>query len=219
MTLTIENGILNAKTKIRGAQEDAGRAIALYNSYINKFRQDCPLAYVIGHLLIVNPELSTAPPISKNARGFLRVPANSLSKAQVSWDKLDDPTVCAYAWCYNINSAALDLHTKYAKAFTISNKSFWDTSYIKLILGDPLFYFLWERRDTTIADPYLSILTYIEQITKTRMSVSPLDLKRIAFQQCLFVSEFSKRTAIKNLSGWGTLPVLNQTDMLNTYNG
>lgn len=114
-----------------------------YGHLFDKYRQDVPKNLATAHVAVVNPRNLNTPAIKYYHRGFMMASISAARRAEVDWDKLTDPTSCAYAWFMDFNRSSYLLYTTYPKHFTTPNEDFWRCAYLKLTLEDPAFNALW----------------------------------------------------------------------------
>jgi len=114
-----------------------------YGNIIDKFKQDVPRNLILAHVGFFNRNLLNAPAIKNYHRGFMYVSIAACRRANVDWDKLKDPTTCAYAWCTDANRASYLFFSNNTTLFPTSNEDFWKCLYLKLTLEDPAFNALW----------------------------------------------------------------------------
>lgn len=219
MTITIENGLRNAKQKALRNASAAVKAQRTYGRILDSTRGGAPKGLGIGHLLRVNPSLEVSPaPTTYRRRGFLYVTADAAAKAELDWATLDDPTTCGFVWGNDINMRAIDFYNTNSDVFSSADEDYWKCVYAQQSLGDSAFDLLWRRRDRSEDLAYNSIIYAVNAAPKALPGWTVIQLKRMLFQDIPYVFEAAASSGTLTTEKFGMPPVLNKTDMQQVYN-
>jgi len=129
-----------ARVKALASRSLYVQAYKKYGSLLLSMRGDAPIGLLVGHVLRVNPELSDAPPVKKDARrGFAKASYAEARTMDIPAERLDEPATCAYVIGREINRTATVLYTTHPALFATPNNLFWKCVYLAHTLGTSLF--------------------------------------------------------------------------------
>lgn len=194
------------------------QANQVYGKLVAEYCEDFPKAFVLGHLARVNPTLVTNPPITTDRRrGFLYAAFDTLATIEVKWESLDDPTVCAYVWGYDINLHAKQLYYGNEKYFPESSSDFWRCVYLRHVLGRVPFDVVWNARNRNTTPVYASLLYVVNDLRRGLPGWNVIKLKRTVFIDCAYSFELALQGGSTTTEGFGRAPVLQQRNMARVF--
>lgn len=181
------------------------RANHKYGRTIAPLLGDIPRSLSLGHLLRVNPNLLDVPPITLDRRrGFLAATQAGASAAGLKWTNLDDPTTCAYSWCREMNQCSLDFYQQNSDLYDTPDSDFWKCSYLRHVVGTPLFDVLWEQATNAT---YSGLLYAVNALVKSPMGFSVSTLKKLVLVDLSYVFSLATKRGSLSSSGFGIQPV------------
>ena len=218
MSLTPESGARIARQLARRDASLFWRANHTYGSLIASYHEDFPKAFVLGHLVRVNPGLQPSPaPTTNRRRGFLYAPYGNLKSMGIKWENLDDTTTCAYAWSYELNLNARQLYEPNKNLFPESNTDFWRTVYLRYVLGTVPFGIIWNARDREQASVYDSLVYAVNQLRRQIPGWNLIHLKRAVFVDAAHSFELARAGGSTSSSGFGRFPVLSRNSLVEVF--
>ena len=186
------------------------KADARYGSIIDAYLGQVPRPLLISHLLRVNASLLKSPKFKDYRRGFMGVSPLQASNAEVDMSKiLGDPAVCAYVYSRELNRVSYDLYTTYPTLFTDTREDFWRCAYLRVTLGDPSFFSLWDLHPPVSTDESIyDVLRYsVNNMNKALMGVSVQKIKVLILKDCEFVFQLAVLKGNLMSEGAGIEPV------------
>ena len=218
MSITAESGLRSAKLRASESVKIYDNGNRLYGRLLESYSGDSPKGLALAHLVSINPLLEPIPPVLRDRRrGFMKATVGMSIEAGIDWEDLDDTTVCAYVWGRDINSDSLSLYTTNQTLFLQPNKDFWSTSYIKHRVGEAVFSFLWDTRDTSQDSVFNSIIYRVSTLRRNVLGIPILHLKKTVLYDCQFVVELAKIAGTLSSTGFGIQPVLNRDGMQQVF--
>ncbi len=218
MSLNSTDGAIQAKKIAADNAHLYQQANQVYGKLIAQYNEDFPKAFALGHLTRVNPSLVTAPPVTTDRRrGFLYAPFDTLASIEVKWENLDDTTVCAYVWGYDINLHAQQLYSPNVKYFPESSSDFWRCVYLRHILGRVPFDVIWASRNPSTIPVYDSLLYVVNNLRRGLPGWNVIKLKRTVFIDCAYSFELALQGGSTTTEGFGRAPVLQQQNMARVF--
>lgn len=195
------------KDGIARAQRDLGlceKATRQYGRLIAPMLGAIPPGLATGHLVRVNPTLISAPPITLDRRrGFLAATQDGARAAGIDWTRLDEPTICAYSWCREVNTSATELYQENKDLYTTPDSNFWKTVYLRYVLGIPMFDVVWDQS----GDYLYPALVY----AVNTMRSFPLSMKKVVLVDLPYTFELATKKGGLHSKVFGIQPVLDKS--------
>jgi len=248
MSLDLQSGQRAADEKaVRDASLYA-TARQQFGGAVGAMRGDAPVGLLLGHVLRVDPSLSLSPPVQKDRRvGFMKASVNEARTVNIRTEQLQEMETCAFVYGREINRAALSVYTTYTSLFTEADENFWKCAYLYTTLGSALFTelwnaaspgvvstvkpiqvpagrgrFNWEIESTTSSDStnkaYDDLLYVVNNLTSAPPGWRLEPFKRLVLLDCEYVYALWRRYGASRLEGFGTLPVLQNSQMRTIMN-
>jgi hypothetical protein len=181
------------------------RANRKYGRMIAPLLGNIPRSLAIAHLLRVNPSLLDVPPITLDRRrGFLAATQGGALAAGLKWVNLDDPTTCAYSWCREMNQCSLDFYQQNSDIYAEASSDFWKCSYLRHVVGTPLFDVLWEQATNST---YSGLVNVVSAQTKSPMGLPVASFKKLVLVDLSYVFALAVKKGSLSSSGFGIQPV------------
>lgn len=217
--MDINEGIRSAKLKATQSRTLYQKAVEIYGRTIQPLLGHFPFGLALGHLLQVNPALSSTPPSTTDRRrGFMYAPFQESRKANVSWESLDKPLNAMYIWGRDVNRCASSIYTQNSSLFSSPGVDFWRTTYLKHVLGDSSFKLLWALKGTTEDTVYGNLVYAVNSMNQSNIPGWPINrLKTTVLLNCQYVFEISKFRGKLITKGYGIQPVLDKDAMTQIY--
>jgi len=181
------------------------RANRKYGRMVTPLLGNIPRSLTIAHLLRVNPNLLDVPPITLDRRrGFLAATQFGAITAGLRWSDLDVPPSCAYSWCREMNQCSLDFYQQNDDIFAEPSSDFWKCSYLRHVVGIPLFDVLWEQATNAT---YSGLVNAVNSQTKSPMGLPVASFKKLVLVDLSYVFSLAVKKGSLSSSGFGIQPV------------
>lgn len=212
--ITPDEGLKSAKILASKNKALFVRAERVFGKTITPFVGNWPKSVAVAHVVNVNPQLLTVPPItSDRRRGFMYASYAAVNKSGVAWQKLDEPVTGAYVWGYDVNSTSLSLYTSNQTVFTEPNEDFWKCAYAAHIVGPSTFNYIWNRRTSSYTLTFANLLDGVNNLNKNLPNWPIVKLKTALFIGCNYVFELARGRGSMVSTGYGIQPVLTAGSM------
>ncbi|RKY28737.1 MAG: hypothetical protein DRP83_00115 [Planctomycetota bacterium] len=249
MSLNLESGKRAATAKAAKNSGLYATARRRYGGNITAMKGDAPLGLLIGHVLRVNPALEDAPAIKRDRRrGFMKASINEARTVDIRDVQLDEPATCAFVYGREINRSASSLYTTYPSLFTRADRNLWKCAYLFVVLGAPIFNFIWQKANpiikttkepvfvrsgrggrgnwkieeevekSSINTAYDDILYAVNSMTAAPPGWRLTEFRKLVLVDCEYVFELWRLYGPEKMVGFGTLPVLSYDQMRTIMN-
>lgn len=168
-----------------------------------------PKSLAFAHILRVNPELESSPPLTWDQRkGVLRVTHSATTSTGISWDKAEELDSNAYIWGWDLNTAGPLFQRENKTLFPTPDTDFWQCLYAQHVFGPQVFDFLWKRRNPSSASQFESLVYAVTGWGKAIGGWSFTRLKTAVTVGLPYVFAVARINGTLTSKGFGIRPVM-----------
>lgn len=204
MSTSIERGKAVGIRKAVIDEDKYLKAESKFGSWVGKYRGQVPRGLIYGHIMLVNPTISTNPTPKNNCKGFLMTPFSAALEFGIDYDSMLWPEKSAYAFGRAFNQASSLLYTNHKDMFLEPTEDFWKCAYLLWTLGGSPFDFIWKESLPKTAGKVYPELVYTVNDTPMSFPGWPSNLlKKAVFTDCEYVYEVCRRHGGFRTDGFG----------------